>query len=356
MREQKRKNMFSLLLLVYLQSSPIHPLSSSLYTSYTLEQTCGQDGSKQSLHLNSQAAVFTFNSTNRKKLDCHLEIHLHSKALGFSVFIETLKIDRSSGCSRDFLQFGRDKFVITTHLSKKYCDTIEHSANITNENGALVGYDFKDTSFLRREYIETNDVEMDIWLELQPAQNNQIKEVKLVVAPFRKSCNAEDGEYYKQCPGTSRCFRRQFFCDNIVKCAVLTTEEMSRFCVKTSDSGGFMYLPVIIIVIVMVIITTTLIGFGIKMVINHFKGNDPQSLVTFRNSINPRTCDSDRAVHAVTSLLTPERDQRRPTSQEVPLDLHPPDLPSHPPSYDEVVGIGYKDDPPKYSEVAQVFN
>ena len=199
--------MFPILFFVYLQSSSIHPLPSSPSTSYTLEQTCGQDGSKQSLYLNSQAAVFTFNSTNRKKLDCHLELHLHSKALGFSVFIETLKIERSSGCSRDFLQFGRDKFVITTHLSDRYCDTIEHSANITDENGALVGYDFKDTSYPRREYIEKKDVEMDIWLELQPAQNNQNKEVKLVVAPFRKSCDKEDEEYYKLCPGTSRCFR-----------------------------------------------------------------------------------------------------------------------------------------------------
>eukprot|EP00092_Neocalanus_flemingeri_P077243 GFUD01095883.1.p1 GENE.GFUD01095883.1~~GFUD01095883.1.p1 ORF type:complete len:357 (-),score=98.16 GFUD01095883.1:116-1186(-) len=354
MREQKRKNMFSLLLLVYLQSSPIHPLSSSLYTSYTLEQTCGQDGSKQSLHLNSQAAVFTFNSTNRKKLDCHLEIHLHSKALGFSVFIETLKIDRSSGCSRDFLQFGRDKFVITTHLSKKYCDTIEHSANITDENGALVGYDFKDTSFLRREYIETNDVEMDIWLELQPAQNNQIKEVKLVVTPFRKSCNEEDEEYYKLCPGTRRCFKKHFFCAGIVKCAVLTADEINRFCVK--EAGGFLYFPVIIILIVVLIITTTLIGFGIKIFLSHLNDDDIQSLQTvpLRNSINPRTRNSG-SVQSVTSLLTPERDQRRPTSQEVPLDLHPPDLPSHPPSYDEVVGIGYKDDPPKYSEIAQVL-
>ena len=157
-------NMFTLLLVLYMQPSPIHPLTSSPYTPYQLETTCGQDGSKQSLHLNSKAAVFTFNSTNRRKLDCHLELHLHSKALGFSVFIETLKIERSSGCSRDFLQFGRDKFVITTHTSDRYCDTIEHSTNITDENGALVGYDFKGTSFPRREYIEDHDIAMDIWL------------------------------------------------------------------------------------------------------------------------------------------------------------------------------------------------
>ena len=27
----------------------------------------------------------------------------------------------------------------------RYCDTIKHSANIIDEKGALVGYDFKET-------------------------------------------------------------------------------------------------------------------------------------------------------------------------------------------------------------------
>ena len=55
--------------------------------------------------------------------------------------------------------------------------------------------------------------------------------------------------------------------------------------------------------------------------------------------------------HIVASLLTPERDQRRPTSPELPLDLRPMEFLTQPPSYDEVVGAGYKDAPPMYSEV-----
>jgi len=245
--------------------------------------------------------------------------------------------------------------VITTHLSEKYCDTVEHSANITDEIGALVGYDYKGTSYYRREYIESHDLEMDIWLELEPAHNNQNKEVKLVVAPFRKACDDEDEDYYKRCPGTDRCFRRQYFCDNIVKCAVLTADERNRFCVKNTDSGGFMYLPVIIIVIVVLIITAALIGFGIKLVLSHLKGNNIQSIetVTLRNSANPRSCGPEQEAQAASTLLTPERDQRRPTSQEDPSDLQEQELPSLPPSYDEVVGVGYRDDPPKYSEVQE---
>jgi len=344
--------MFAILLLLWLEYCPSSSLLSH-YTLYQLETTCGNDGSKQSLHLNSQAAVFIFNSTNHRKLDCHLEVHLHSKALGFSVFIETLKIERSVGCSRDYLQFGRDKFVITTHTSDRYCDTIEHSSNISDDSGDIIGYDFKGTDFPRREYIENHDLEMDIWLQLAPARNNQVKEVKLVVVPFRKSCNEEDDDYYKMCPGTKRCFKRQFFCSGVVKCSVFSAEEVNRFCVKKTEPGGFMYLPVIIIVIVVLIITTTLIGFAVKLFLNHLKSEEDLSseTPTFRNSINPRSGGERSTGQAVTSLLTPERDQRRPTSQEIPLELHPLDLPAHPPSYDEVVGIGYKDDPPKYSEI-----
>ena len=91
------------------------------------ENTCG-DGDKQSLHLNNPA-IFIFNSTVRRKFPCHLELHLHSKSLGFSVFIETLKVEKflNSDCSKDYIQFGRDSLFITTFTSKKYCQNIEHT-------------------------------------------------------------------------------------------------------------------------------------------------------------------------------------------------------------------------------------
>ena len=293
--------MFFVLLLLFIQFNSIHLQHPSTFIPYNLDSICGQDGSKQSLHLNSQAAVFTFNSTNKRKLDCHLELHLHSKALGFSVFIETLKIEKSSRCFRDFLQFGRDKFVITTHTSDKYCDTIEHSANITNEDGALVGYDFKDTSFTMREYIEDHDLEMDIWLELETTQDDWIKEVKLVVVPFRKSVDAWDEEYYKECPGTSRWFWRQFFCSGVVKCAVLTEEEFSKYCVK-KDPGGFMFLPAIIIGFAVLMSCTFLLCFALKIMLNHFNSNEQP-----RNCISPSNIVPDGSGHIVASLLTPER-------------------------------------------------
>ena len=69
----------------------------------------------------------------------------------------------------------------------------------------------------------------------------------------------------------------------------------SRFCVRKTNSGVFMYLPIIIIVIVVLITTTTLLGFGISMMLSQFKESVPQSLetVTLRNSIDPGSCNPD---------------------------------------------------------------
>ena len=222
----------------------------------------------------------------------------------------------------------------------------EHSANITDENGALLGYDFKNTSFATREYIEDHDLEMDIWLELEPAQDNLIKEVKLVVVPFRKSVDAWDEEYYKDCPGTARWFGRQFFCSAVVKCAVFTQEEFSKLCVK-KDPGGFMLLPAFIIGFAVLMACTFLLCFGIKIMLIHFNSNEHHI-----NCISPGNGVPEGGGHILASLSTPERDQRRPTSPELPLDLRPMEFLTQPPSYDEVVGVGYKDDPPMYSVVA----
>lgn len=111
-------------------------------------------------------------------------------------------------CSKDSLQFGRDKLFITTHTSEKYY------------------YDFKNVSYERREYIETSDNEMDVWINLERSRSNQVKEIKLVVVPFRKSCNHEDEKYYRRCPGSGRCFKREYYCSGMIKCQVLSKADL----------------------------------------------------------------------------------------------------------------------------------
>ena len=53
-----------------------------------------------------------------------------------------------------------------------------------------------------------------------------------------------------------------------------------------------------------------------------------------------------------TALLTPERDQRRPDSQEIPLSLTTVKN-TAPPSYEEVFGQICKDEPPLYQDIAE---
>ena len=96
------KLLSSLAILHYSQTAQVAP-----YKDYRLEDLCGKNRDKQSLYLNNQAHVFTFNSTNKELMKCHLELHLHSDTFGFSVFTEVMKLDSSKDCTRDFLQFGR---------------------------------------------------------------------------------------------------------------------------------------------------------------------------------------------------------------------------------------------------------
>ena len=77
------------------------------YKHFNLARLCGPVKNKQSLYLHNQAHQFTFNTTNKELIKCHLELHLHSDIFGFSVFIQEMKLEETNDCSRDFLQFGR---------------------------------------------------------------------------------------------------------------------------------------------------------------------------------------------------------------------------------------------------------
>lgn len=324
---------------------------------YYLEKTCGKDGQKQSLHLNNPA-IFIFNSTVKKKLDCHLELHLHSQSLGFSVFIETLKLQTvfNSDCSKDSIQFGRDRLIFTTFTSDKYCQRIEPTRQIRSEDGALEKYDFGSTSYERREYVEETDNEMDVWINLSdmkdPSLSDNVKEVKLIVVPFRKRCTREDERNYRRCPLSGRCFKREYFCSGMVKCDVMPDIEQRGSCIKDTDGSDFFYLPIIIIVTVVIIIATVIIGFAVKTLAKHFHDNGVHHLDDSHRS--SRTCSPrvGSSSSPGTALLTPERDQRRPDSQEIPLSLTTIKN-TAPPSYEEVFGQICKDEPPQYQDIAE---
>jgi len=345
--------MLLLVLASFLSSSSVHSFSNPPFTSYQLERTCKGD-KKQSLHLNTPA-IFTYNSTVNKSFSCHLELHLHSKSLGFSAYIERLDIAAVPDCKQDFVQFGRDQLFITTYTSAKFCRRIEASEEVRDESGDLIRYNFGNVSYTQREYIEDEDNEMDVWLSLAPSRN--VKTVKLVVSPFRKKCSYEDEKYYRRCPGSGRCFKKDFFCSGLVKCGVLPKSEYGLACQQETNTGDFFYLPIIIIVTVVIIIATVIIGFAIKMAIKHLQDNGVGSLEVGRSHSGSRTC-SPATTNPVAALLTPEREQRRPDSQEIQLGPggvaggRDPAKQAAPPSYDEVVQLaGGGDEPPQYQDV-----
>ena len=108
-----------------------------------------------------------------------------------------------------------------------------------------------------------------------------------------------------------------------------------------------MLLPAIIIGFAVLMACTFLLCFAFKIMINHFNSNEHH-----QNCISPGNGVPEGGEHVIASHLTPERDQRQPTSPELAFDPRPMDFLTQPPSYDKVVGVGYKDDPPLYSVVA----
>ena len=153
----------------------------------------------------------------------------------------------------------------------------------------------------------------------------------------------------------------------MVKCEVLNDIEQRAACNKDSEGSHFFYLPIIIIVTVVIIIATVIIGFAVKTLAKHFHDNgvhhlddslrSPRCVLTcfpiWRFEIFPvRSSSSQRPSPASpgTALLTPEREQRRPDSQEIPMTSVEVKN-TAPPSYEEVFGHICKDEPPQYQDI-----
>jgi len=221
------------------------------------------------------------------------------------------------------------------------------------DTGELQRYDFQSTPYEVREYVETRDNEMDVWVNLARSHGaTEVKQIRMVVVPFRKSCNLEDEKYYRRCPGTGRCFKREYYCSEMVKCTVLSDLERRGSCMKDSDGSDFLYLPIIIIATVGIIVATVSIGFAVKLLIKHFNDNgvhNIESSQTTSRTCSPRVVSPSTATPG-TALLTPEREQRRPDSQEVPISMVTVKN-TAPPSYDEVFGHISKDEPPQYQDI-----
>ena len=155
-------------------------------------------------------------------LQCHLELSLPSSLYGFNVFIKELSLSGSqhSGCFEDFVQFGRDILFVTTHVSEKYCGDIKLPVYKVQKTRRKVN--FGDISAERRFYIEENDREMDIWVQIG-SKTSRNKILNLVVTPFLKMCGEND-DGWKKCIDRRNCIRKDLFCDGQVNCLEDETE------------------------------------------------------------------------------------------------------------------------------------
>jgi len=324
--------------------SQVLSVRGSEYDLYPLESLCGMYQDKQTISLKTRPAVISLTSRIVKTMKCHLELRLPSDSFGFSVFIESMMLDNTTGCSRDFLQFGRDFLIFTSYKSEKRCGSIGPTKKILNDDGTLLSIDYGYNSLKEREYLEAEDDEMDIWLEIHRSEPRQsTKHLKLIVTPFKKVCSKSD-YLYKQCPGNKKCIKRELFCDGIINCDGEEKEEKDEYCLKTSvlpGSGIFMSIPVIIIVIIvsLVVIMGTIVLC--KVAREYFKS------VLLRTEGPPdrsTTPSSEVLQRHITDHHTTPSAPIMSTSEAYPY------LSPLPPSYNEVMGIGSKEDPPKYSE------
>ena len=241
--------------------------------------------------------------------------------------------------------------MITNRKSDKKCGIYPAYNPQNYANDALRMAEIK-----RREWIETGDDEMDVWFILSPSSG--VKELSLVVTPFRKNCRSDD-DYYRKCPGSNRCIKRELFCDGFVNCDGHPKDEQQEFCVvnpSNSNIDMFLSIPIIIIIVIFTLLGVMFIIFMIRLVLVSMRHK--------RTRATPaRDTDAERrALRDSTSPVTsPTRSTRSQISSDIGLSPTAPhtgevsssNLPPHPPSYVEVMGVDYKDDPPKYSEVPE---
>jgi len=311
------------------QSYLSHPQQDDIYRLHRLEKMCSANGSKVRSNIGTEVNVFTFNSSllhsslTPSVFSCHLELVLPSSLYGFSVFIEEMSLGSTSQggvCRRDYLQFGRDILFLTTHKSRKYCGEVEPPVSTLREEG-VTSFQFPTTPLANRIYSEEDDMEMDVWLQIELNEPVPDKSLTLVVTPFKKSCGGRD-LLYRQCRYSTKCVRKELFCDGRINCAWPYSEPADEvYCRESSvppvASWSVTDLPVILLVVLV------LLGLllGLLCALRRFSQHEEKITASVvPNTRRPR----DRALLSGRSVTEREvmEDQFLPSCP--PLQLPPP--------------------------------
>ena len=91
-------------------------------------------------------------------------------------------------------------FLILLSLSLSLSLQVEPPVSTQRKEG-VTGFTFPITPLANRIYSEEDDMEMDVWLQIDLANNVrelEDKSLTLVVTPFKKSCASRD-LLYRQC-------------------------------------------------------------------------------------------------------------------------------------------------------------
>ena len=72
-----------------------------------------------------------------------------------------------------------------------------------------------------RMYVEESDSEMDLWISVSKGKlhsNPKPRVLVMTITVVKKNCRGSS-RFYRQCPHSPYCIRREFFCDGRVNCA-----------------------------------------------------------------------------------------------------------------------------------------
>ena len=203
---------------------------------------------------------------------------------------------RSYNC--DIFLHCRDFIVFTSHKSDRKCGIIR----------PLEGLSFNSDkerlkALKEREYIEAEDMEMDIWLSITPPDYGQPrKELSFTVTPFKKKCSDHDN-YYRKCPGSDKCIKHELFCDGLVNCDGDPKDEQEEFCLINSSISNvdmFLSIPIIILIVIFVILGIMFVIFMVRLLYVTLRSKNSQQ--------QPQSGEAERrALHDVSSVSSSPR-------------------------------------------------
>jgi hypothetical protein len=199
----------------------------SFVETYNIINDCSKS-IKNVRNLKTGAAILIFDEsqnldlTDQSSFMCHYELETIS-GYGFHIYIDEMDfvenpLQNAVDPCTDYIQFGRDAGFVTTFKSPFYCGSRSRIAT-TNpaESGNVSTFTGGQGS---RMYVEEKDSEMDVWIKVTPRSNpvQKLRKLYMTVTVIKKGCGAKN-PYYRNCPNTQHCIRREFFCDSRINCA-----------------------------------------------------------------------------------------------------------------------------------------